>query len=164
MAARDDGMRTMCCAAISTLLVADVDCGVSKEAVQLVADLVRKRSCACHADVVRVLAVLTFSQVTRAEPEEGKKGKKKVRCLSLLLHSVQFVLQSRGRSRRRAASEARRRYGGFASGCLCCWGGGSFSQVTRAEPEERRARRRRGACFRLSALVDNTHSCLPAQW
>ncbi|KAG1668841.1 hypothetical protein FOA52_004936 [Chlamydomonas sp. UWO 241] len=101
MAARDDAMRTMCCDAVRMLLVADVDCGVAKEAVQLVADLVRKRSCACHANVVRVLAVLTFNQVTRKEPEEGKRGRKKpekkaMKPAKMALKAAKAAKQGRG--------------------------------------------------------------------
>ena len=73
MAARDEEMRTMACVAIKDLLRTDVDGGVALEAVQLIADLVKTRKCDCHPDVVRALAVLTFSEVRRVDPEEEQK-------------------------------------------------------------------------------------------
>jgi nucleolar complex protein 3 len=79
MAARDPEMRTMACVAIKDLLRSDVDGGVALEAVQLIADLVKTRKCDCHPEVVRTLAVLTFSEVRREEPGEEVKTRKQQR-------------------------------------------------------------------------------------
>ena len=43
MAARDPDMRSNCCSAVKELLRSDVEGAIALEAVQLVADLVKKR-------------------------------------------------------------------------------------------------------------------------
>ncbi|KAK9813219.1 hypothetical protein WJX72_010918 [[Myrmecia] bisecta] len=80
---RDVSTRSMCCGAISELLRADREGAIALEAVQLVADLVKRRKCICPPEVVRTLLVLKFGDVSREDVAKagkdkgGKKAKRK---------------------------------------------------------------------------------------
>lgn len=75
MASGDVLMRGMACDAMRELLsVADVTGSVALEAVQLVADLVRRRKCAAPAEVVTSLLGLKFAAVRRLPEGKIKKG------------------------------------------------------------------------------------------
>ncbi|KAG2485768.1 hypothetical protein HYH03_015482 [Edaphochlamys debaryana] len=84
MAAHDPETRSMACEAVRALLAAGAeggdDGGAGKaglEAVQLVADLVRKRKCVAPPELVRALTVLRFREVKRKAPEEEEEGRKR---------------------------------------------------------------------------------------
>lgn len=49
----------------------DREGGITAEAVQLVADLVKRRKCVAPAEVVRALLGLSFSEIGSAEEFEG---------------------------------------------------------------------------------------------
>lgn len=68
-------MRHQCCAAITELLQQDVGGTVALEAVQLVADLIKKRKCVCPPDIVEVLLVMRFTEVKRPDPSQKEKQK-----------------------------------------------------------------------------------------
>lgn len=72
----DGEIRDECCATLRQLLMTDVGGKTSLEAMQLVADLVRKRKCVLSPDVVSSLLVLRFEQVTpTAQGGEGVGAK-----------------------------------------------------------------------------------------
>lgn len=64
MVSADANIARNATAAIQQLLLEDVQCRTALEAVQLVADLVRKRRCVLPASVVQCLLVLRFAAVT----------------------------------------------------------------------------------------------------
>ncbi|KAL0026860.1 hypothetical protein WJX77_007364 [Trebouxia sp. C0004] len=74
MASKDDQLRQLSCDAIREVLVNDEEGSVAVEAVQLVADLIRRRKCACPAEMVTTLLVLKLKD---AEHQSVSKGKKK---------------------------------------------------------------------------------------
>ncbi|MEW5302585.1 MAG: hypothetical protein WDW36_005354 [Sanguina aurantia] len=77
MASGDVLMRGMACDAMRQLLsLSDVTGSVALEAVQLVADLVRRRKCAAPAEVVTSLLGLRFNAVRRLPEGKIKKGGK----------------------------------------------------------------------------------------
>ncbi|GIL93115.1 hypothetical protein Vretifemale_20565 [Volvox reticuliferus] len=86
MASLDPETRSLACEAVRGLLERE-DCGdeggagrAALEAVQLVADLIRKRKCVAHPEVVRTLSVLRFRDVARpgqGEDEDEEAGGKR---------------------------------------------------------------------------------------
>eukprot|EP00892_Ulva_mutabilis_P009669 jgi/Ulvmu1/7074/UM033_0135.1 len=70
----DERMRRDACAALDALLRGGGPGEVALAAVQLVADLVRQRKCACSPDVLRALLVLQFNDLTKADVEQGSKA------------------------------------------------------------------------------------------
>lgn len=87
LAHRDDQIRDECCATIKHLLLSDVSGKTSLEALQLVADLVRKRKCVVSPAVVSSLLVFRFEQVTpTAQGGEGVGGKVRLCLIVLSMH------------------------------------------------------------------------------
>ncbi|KAA6426215.1 MAG: hypothetical protein FRX49_04067, partial [Trebouxia sp. A1-2] len=74
MANKDDQLRQLSCDAIKEVLVNDEEGKVAVESVQLVADLIKRRKCACPAEMVTTLLVLKLKD---AEHQSVSKGKKK---------------------------------------------------------------------------------------
>jgi nucleolar complex protein 3 len=68
---RDARSRQYACAALASLLARQQHSAVSVEAVQMVADAVRRLKCLCHPDVVHALLTLDFKDLTRDDVEKG---------------------------------------------------------------------------------------------
>ena len=62
MAHRDMEILGLCCAAVKTVLELDAEGSASREAVQLIADLVKRRKCVCPPAVVSMLLSLQLSE------------------------------------------------------------------------------------------------------
>lgn len=67
----DARMRTCARDAVSLLLRRGAQGEIMVEAVQLIADMVRTRKCACHPDTVRCLLVLDFKDIGRDDVQCG---------------------------------------------------------------------------------------------
>jgi hypothetical protein len=67
----DDRIRCMTAASLKLLLRRGSHGEVMLEAVQLIADLVRKGKCKCHPDGVRVLMALEFQNISREDVSQG---------------------------------------------------------------------------------------------
>jgi nucleolar complex protein 3 len=87
MASPDPAARAHCCAAVAALAAGAMNGGdagaAAVEAVQLVADLVRRRRCVAPPEVVSCLLGLTFPEIASGEDFEAakrsRKAKKKVK-------------------------------------------------------------------------------------
>jgi hypothetical protein len=75
MAASDEEVGSTAAAAVAELLSPDAVGPAALEAVQLVADLVRRRKCAAPARVVESLLAMRLRDVPRPEPDAAGKGK-----------------------------------------------------------------------------------------
>lgn len=81
MVSPDAELRGLCCGSIRELLAAADAVGSSAvlkaalDAVQLVADLVKRRKCVVAPEVVRCLAVLQFREVRRPGADDEEEGK-----------------------------------------------------------------------------------------
>ena len=62
MAHRDPEISDLCCSAIKAVLELDAEGTASREAVQLIADLVKRRKCVCPPAVVAMLFSLQLSE------------------------------------------------------------------------------------------------------
>ena len=74
MAHHDADVARECQNAVRLLLTTDAQGSVSREAVQLVADLVRVRKCHCPPEVVRVLLCLDLAQAAAAQTVHVRSG------------------------------------------------------------------------------------------
>lgn len=74
MTHHEAGIASECQAAVRQLLISDADGKMAREAVQLVADLVRVRSCQCLPEVVNVLLSLDLGEAEVAHG--GKAGER----------------------------------------------------------------------------------------
>lgn len=75
MAHRDALVAHECCSAVKQLLALDAagDGAAALEAVQLVADLVKRRKCALRPQVVRALLGLRLSDAVASDVKSGRK-------------------------------------------------------------------------------------------
>lgn len=80
MTHRDPVISQLCCAAVKTVLEHDLEGAAAKEAVQLIADLVKKKKCLCPPDVVGILVSLNLREAETANvkatgrPHSSSKG------------------------------------------------------------------------------------------
>lgn len=75
MAHRDAQVAGECCGAVARLLALDAegDGSLMREAVQLVADLVRRRKCDVRGDVICVLLGLRLSDAVASDVKSGRE-------------------------------------------------------------------------------------------
>ncbi|BDA51329.1 Nucleolar complex protein 3 homolog [Coccomyxa sp. Obi] len=81
MAHRDEAIAAECCGAVGRLLAADAagDGSAARDAVQLVADLVKLRRCVVRPEVVRVLLGLQLSSAVASDVKSGDQREHKSR-------------------------------------------------------------------------------------
>ena len=99
LAADDARMRACAADSIALLLKRGIHGEIMVEAVQLIADMVRTRKCACHPAAVRCLLVLDFKDIGRDDVQKGAPlrtlgHRDRVSCV--ICHRLHAMLRCRG--------------------------------------------------------------------
>ncbi|KAK9865833.1 hypothetical protein WJX84_002937, partial [Apatococcus fuscideae] len=79
LAHQDEVQQRMAAGALREVLAADMDGSLSLTAVQLIADLVRRKNCTCPPHVVAILLSVNVGEVTLMDKADDGKGKHKAK-------------------------------------------------------------------------------------